>query len=71
MTLGGAVATALVSLILLSLTHAQSLRWERVVPEQSSPLPPPRRYSALAWNATALYLFGGQTADGSILGKTH
>ena len=42
---------------------AQNLHWQDRTPQEGSK-PLGRRGSALAWTPTALYLFGGENADG-------
>ena len=68
----GNVDTALLVLLVtmainFSPTKSQTLQWNRVQPA-SAARPPPRRYSALAWSTTALYLFGGEAINGTVLG---
>lgn len=55
------------SFMLSASVIAQSLQWKRINPATDN-RPPPRRYSAMAWGMDALYLFGGQGQNGSVLG---
>ena len=70
MNLVGLIATVVNTFAILSRTESKNIQWERIQPT-SSVRPSPRRYSALAWSPTALYVFGGETADGSVLGRDH